>query len=64
MVPMVELLSTQDNEMIVAPQEVLQTKVVKRGGQQVSQVLNKWQNSSPKDAIHMVSNHGPSCSDE
>lgn len=54
----------QDNEMIVAPQEVLQTKVVKRGGQQVSQVLNKWQNLSPKDATHMISNHSPSLSDE
>lgn len=63
MVPMVELLSTQDNEMIVAPQEVLQTRVVKRG-QQVSQVLNKWQNLSPKDATHMISNHSPSLSDE
>lgn len=63
MVPMVEPLSMQDNEMIVAPQEVLQTRVVKRG-QQVSQVLNKWQNLSPKDATHMISNHSPSLSDE
>ncbi|KAG8646053.1 hypothetical protein MANES_10G117250v8, partial [Manihot esculenta] len=49
-VPMTELPSREDDEIVVALQAMLQTREITRGGQQVSQVLIKWKNLSPEDA--------------
>lgn len=49
-VPMVELPGMLEEEVIVAPQEVLQTRVISRKGWQILEVLIKWQNLSPDDA--------------
>lgn len=49
-VPIIELPSREDEEILMAPQEVLQTREIIRGGQQVSQLLIKWKNLSLEDA--------------